>query len=176
MKWTLENRSENPGISPGDIFLSNDPWIGATHQSDVGVAAPVFVDGRLFCWVANTLHQWDLGGTAPGGFNPMAPDVFWESPLIPPVKVVEGGEIRRDIEQYYTRTSRLPKLVALDLRAEITGCKMSVSRIQGLVERYGAGTVKATMRKLQDDSESAFVKRLATIPDGTWSEEGWMEV
>ena len=31
------------------------------------------------------------------------------------------------------------------------------------------------MRKLQDDSEAAFVKRLETIPDGTWSEEGWLE-
>ena len=176
VKWTLENRSENPGIEPGDIFMFNDPWIGATHQSDMGVAAPVFVDGRLFCWVANTLHQWDLGGTAPGGFNPMAPDVFWESPCIPPVKIVEGGRLRRDIEEQYTRTSRLPKLVALDLRAEITGCKMAVERIGGLVERYGAGTVKATMRKLQDDSEAAFVKRLHTIPDGTWTEEGWLEV
>ena len=176
VKWTLENRSENPGINPGDIFMFNDPWVGATHQSDVGVAAPVFVDGKVFCWVANTLHQWDLGGTAPGGFNPMAPDAFWESPCIPPVKIVEGGTVRRDIEEYYTRTSRLPKLVALDLRAEITGCRMSVERIGGLVERYGADTVKATMRKLQDDSEAAFGRRLDTIPDGKWTEEGWLEV
>jgi N-methylhydantoinase B len=176
VKWTLENRSENPGINAGDIFMFNDPWIGATHQSDVGVAAPVFVDGKIFCWVANTLHQWDTGGTAPGGFNPMAPDVFWESPCIPPVRVVEGGRIRRDIEEQYTRLSRMPDLVALDLRAEITGAKMAVGRIAGLVERYGAGTVKATMRKLQDDSEAAFVRRLESIPDGTWTEEGWMEV
>ena len=176
VKWTLENRSENPGIEAGDIFMFNDPWVGATHQSDVGVAAPVFVDGRIFCWVANTLHQWDLGGSAPGGFNPMAPDVFWESPCIPPVKIVEGGVMRRDIEEQYTRLSRLPQLVALDLRAEVTGCKMAVGRIHGLVERYGAGTVKATMRKLQDDSESAFSRRLDSIPDGTWTEEGWLEV
>ena len=62
---------------------------GATHQSDVGVVAPVFVDGRIFCWVANTLHQWDLGGSAPGGFNPMAADVLLGVPLHPP------GEDRR---------------------------------------------------------------------------------
>jgi N-methylhydantoinase B len=176
VKWILENRSENPGVEPGDVFIFNDPWVGATHQSDVGVAAPVFVDGRLFCWVANTLHQWDLGGTAPGGFNPMAPDVFWESPCIPPVKIVERGRLRRDIEQQYLRTSRMPGLVALDLRAEITGANVSVERIQQLVERYGAATVKATMRKLQDDSEAAFKRRLATIPEGTWTEEGYLEV
>ena len=33
VKWTLENRSSNPGISDGDIFLTNDPWVGATHQT-----------------------------------------------------------------------------------------------------------------------------------------------
>lgn len=175
-KWTLEHRSENPGIHPGDIFLTNDPWIGATHQPDVTLIAPVFVDGRLFCWVGNTLHQWDLGGTAPGGFNPIAIDCFWEAPCIPPVKIVEGGTLRRDIEEYYLRSSRLPDLVALDLRAMITGCNVARDRILSLAGRYGATTVKATMRKLQDDSEEAFAARLETIPDGTWSEEGYLEV
>jgi N-methylhydantoinase B len=176
IKWTMENRSENPGIRDGDIFLTNDPWVGSTHQSDVAVIAPVFCEGRLFCWVANTLHQWDLGGTAPGGFNPMAQDIFWESPCIPPVKIVEAGVIRRDIEDYYLRSSRVPQLVALDLRAEITGVTIARERITGLIERYGAAALKATMRKLQDDSEAAFVQRLSSIPDGTWTEEGWMEV
>jgi len=66
VKWTLENRSSNPGISDGDIFLTNDPWVGATHQTDVCVYAPLFWEGELFCWFGNTLHQWDLGGTTPG--------------------------------------------------------------------------------------------------------------
>jgi N-methylhydantoinase B len=176
VKWTLENRSENPGIQDGDIFITNDPWVGATHQSDVAAIAPIFWEGKLFCWVANTLHQWDLGGTAPGGFNPMAQDIFWESPCIPPVKIVERGRLRRDIEEYYLRSSRMPRLVALDLRAEITGCQIARERIVSLIERYGAGTVKATMRKLQDDSEAAFVRRLESIPDGTWTAEGWMEM
>jgi N-methylhydantoinase B len=70
----------------------------------------------------------------------------------------------------------MPDLVRLDLRAEITGCRIARNRILDMIARYGAGTVKATMRKLQDDSEAAFLRRLDTIPDGTWTEEGWMEV
>jgi N-methylhydantoinase B len=176
VKWTLENRSANPGIHEGDMFLTNDPWIGTTHQPDVVIACPVFVDGKLFCWVSNTLHQWDLGGTAPGGFNPMAQDVFWEVPCYPPIKLIERGVIRRDVEELYTRNSRLPELVALDLRSQITGCNVARDRILSLVERYGASALKATMRKVQSDSADAFARRLETIPDGTWSEEGWMEV
>jgi N-methylhydantoinase A/oxoprolinase/acetone carboxylase beta subunit/N-methylhydantoinase B/oxoprolinase/acetone carboxylase alpha subunit len=176
VKWMLEHRAESPGIHDGDVFLTNDPWIGSTHQPDVILAAPVFVDGRLFCWVANILHQWDVGGTAPGGFNPMAEDVYWEAPVFPPVKVVDRGELRRDIEELYVRNSRLPQLVNLDLRSQITGCHVARERILRLVERYGSSTVKATMRRVQDDSDAAFGRRLETIPDGTWTEEGWLEV
>ncbi|MGE4094939.1 MAG: hydantoinase B/oxoprolinase family protein [Candidatus Binatia bacterium] len=176
VKWTLEHRSENPGISEGDIFLTNDPWIGATHQSDVALVAPVFWEGALFCWVGNTLHQWDMGGTAPGGFNPMAADVFWESGCIPPIKIVEGGKLRKDLEEEYSRRSRMPQLVALDLRAEIAGCNVARERLLTLTARYGAATVKGVMRKLQDDSEKAFLCRLETIPDGTWRESSWIEL
>ena len=176
VKWTLENRSENPGIESGDIFLTNDPWLGATHQSDVSLIAPIFWEGELFCWVGNTLHQWDLGGTSPGGFSPTAPDVFWEAGCIPPIKIVEQGHLRRDLQEEYIRRSRMPELVALDLRAEIAGCNVARERLLKLLERYGAATVKGVMRKLQDDSEKAFVERLRTIPDGTWREVGWLEM
>jgi len=44
-KWILENRSENPGIEPGDVFISNDTWVGSTHQPDVFFLAPVFREG-----------------------------------------------------------------------------------------------------------------------------------
>src|SRR5207244_6388086 len=117
-----------------------------------------------------------LGGTAPGGFNPIAQDYYWEAPCIRPVKIVEGGVLRRDIEEFYTGFSRLPDLVALDLRAVITGNNTARDRIEALVARYSAAALKATMRKLQDDSEAAFARRLATIPDGTWSAEGYLEV
>ena len=141
VKWTLENRSENPGIHDGDIFLTNDPWIGATHQSDVALFAPVFWKGELFCWVGNSLHQWDLGGTSPGGFNPQAADVFWESGCIPPIKIVEKGVLRRDLEEEYLRRSRVPQLVALDLRAEMAGCNVGRERmLLGREEMQPPGT------------------------------------
>ncbi len=176
VKWTLENRSDSPGINDGDIFLTNDPWVGSTHQSDVALFAPVFWKGELFCWVGNSLHQWDLGGTSPGGFNPQAVDVYWESGCIPPIRIVEKGALRRDLEEEYLRRSRVPQLVALDLRAEIAGCNVARERMLGLLARYGAETVKSVMRKLQDDSEKVFVERLHSIPDGTWREIGWIEM
>jgi N-methylhydantoinase B len=176
VKWTLENRSANPGIRDGDIFLTNDPWVGAIHQADVCIFAPLFWNGELFCWFANTLHQWDLGGTTPGAFNPISQDVYWEAGCIPPIRIVEQGVLRKDIEEEYIRRSRMPQLVALDLRAQITACNVARDRMRELIEKYGPGTVKGVMKRLQDNSEVSFLERLESIPDGTWCEESWIEL
>jgi N-methylhydantoinase B len=98
VKWVLENRGENPGIADGDVFIENDPWIGCNHQIDVGIVAPVFHGEELFCWVASTLHVYDLGGSTPGSFCPDALDAFSEPAPIPPTKIVEAGVLRRDLE------------------------------------------------------------------------------
>ena len=92
VKWILENRSDNPGIKDGDMFLANDPWVGAAHQQDVMLICPVFHEGELFCWVTNCLHQYDIGGITPSSFCMSAKDAFEEGILIPPVKIIECGE------------------------------------------------------------------------------------
>ena len=176
VKWTLEHRSKNPGIHEDDMFLSNDPWVGAAHQMDVTLLTPVFHEGKLFCWITNVLHQYDVGGITPGSFCPSARDAFDEGILIPPVKIVERGELRKDIEGVYLRASRKPYLVALDLRAQIAGNNTAKKRILGLIQRYGADVVKGVMRKIIDNAEAAFVAKLAKVPDGTWRERSYVEV
>ncbi len=175
IKWTLENLAGEIGIDEGDMFLSNDPWIGSSHQSDVQITCPVFWQGRIFCWVANALHQYDIGGNTPGSFCADARDVFDEPVPIPPIKIVERGTIRRDLERMYLRHSRQPQLVALDLRAQIAGNLVARKRIHGFIKRYGPSTVKAAMRRLIDDGARAFRARLDEIPNGTWRAITYLE-
>jgi len=175
VKWILENRSDNPGIEPGDIFISNDPWVGSTHQPDVFFVAPIFHDGELFCWIANTLHQYDIGGTDAGSFCPGADDVYEESTPIPPVKAVEGGEVRKDIRQMYMRHSRMPNLVGLDFNAQVAGIRVTRDQIHDVIDEYGAETVKGSMERIIQDSETKFLDKLEEIPDGTWRSREFME-
>ena len=175
VKWILENRSDNPGIEPGDIFLSNDPWVGSTHQPDVFFCAPLFRDGELFCWVVNTLHQYDIGGISAGSFCPSADDVFGEPTPIPPIKCVEGDEVRKDIRQMYLRHSRLPQMVGLDFNAQVAGCRVTRDRIHDVIDKYGPETVKGVMSRIIDDSENKFLQRIRKVPDGTWRAREYME-
>ncbi len=175
VKWILEYRSDNPGINDGDMFLANDPWVGAAHQMDVMLICPVFWEGELFCWVTNCLHQYDIGGMTPGSFCPSARDSFDEGILIPPIKIIENMEIRRDVEEMYLRSSRKPEMVALDFRAQLAGNITARESILGLIERYGPKVVKGVMKRVLDISEQAFLDKMAKLPDGTWQDRSYIE-
>jgi len=175
VKWTLENRSENPGINDGDMFLANDPWVGAAHQQDVMLLCPVFWEGRLFAWITNCLHQYDIGGITPGSFCPNARDSFDEGIMLPPVKILENMKIRKDIEDLYLRSSRKPDMVALDFRAQVAGNMNARKRMLDLVERYGPKTVKGVMRKVIDDGEKTYLDKMARLPDGVWKDRTYIE-
>ncbi len=174
-KWILENRSENPGIDDGDVFLCSDPYVGSSHQQDTGLTSPVFWGGELFCWVANCVHYSDVGGPSPGSFCLESTNIWEDPPLFPPMKLVERGTLRVDMEQLFLRQSRIPATVGMDLHAALAGITVSRERILKLLERYGAETVKAVMNKTLDVGELSVVEKLRMIPDGRWSERIYPE-
>ena len=121
IKWTLEHRSMNVGIRDGDLFLQDDPWVGSNHQMDTAVFGPVFVDGKLFAWIFNCIHQREVGGAQPGGMVQDAVDVYTEPTFMPPIKLVENGVMREDVVDAWTRRSRLPELMTLELNSQVAG-------------------------------------------------------
>jgi len=175
-KWILENRSANPGIDDGDMFLHNDPWIGTLHQPDTMVLCPVFWENQLFCWVGSVLHFADVGGPTPGGWCPDAESVFDEPLPTPPIKIVKNGVLQDDVADMWIRRSRVPDSIALDLRALIAGCSVARQGVLKLLARYGAPTVAAVMSRVVDDAEQRFLDKLARIPDGVWRERSYLEV
>ena len=123
IKWTLEHRSAAPGIRDGDVFLQNDPYIGAAQQSDTSFYAPIFWDGKLFCWIFNTLHVGDIGGVDPGGWAVNARDFFDESVAVPPVQLVEQGTVRWDVAEAFVRASREPDSILLNIKSALAGLR-----------------------------------------------------
>jgi N-methylhydantoinase B len=107
--------------------------------------------------MADTPHPSSVPGGPYDGVTFSYTDAFDEGILIPPCKIVEHGELRRDIEAIYLRASRKPYLVALDLRAQITGNNTAKKRLQGLIRRYRPEVVKGVMRKVIDTAETAFL-------------------
>jgi len=82
--------------------------MGGTHLSDMRLVRPYFRDGELFCWLASVGHWHDVGGAVPGNYNPAATEAFQEAVVIPPVRLVRGGEVQTDVLDILMRNTRLP--------------------------------------------------------------------
>jgi N-methylhydantoinase B len=174
--WTMRNRSRDPGIASGDMFFTNDPWVGGgLHQNDISLMQPLFWEGQLFCWTSVVLHVIDIGGVDAGGFVVSARDVFAEPAPIPPIKYVEAGRIRSEIEDVLLRSSRLPGFLALDLRAAYSANLTARRQIEGMLAAYGADVVKMAMKRMLSDAEQRLRERLLRLPDGTWSATHYLD-
>ena len=164
VKDIIERFPDDLGIHPGDIFMSNDPYVGACHQMDVAVVAPIFWEDELVAWTGSTVHQIDLGGPVEGQVQIGATSIWGEQPLFPPIKIVDGGRLRSDVEQGYLRRTRLPHLVGLDLRAMIAGCNVGVTRVRDLIDRYGLDTVRAVIAGINSATEARFPRPSLRAP------------
>lgn len=174
VKWTIEHRGPTVGINDGDVFLACDPWVGANHAMDASAYAPVFVDGKLFCWVYNVIHQQEVGGVEPGGFVQQARDVYWEPFGIPPIKMIDRGVIREDVVDMWIRRSRQPQMCHLELKSQFAGIAFAKSRLLETIDEYGPDVVKGVMHRMVNNAEKAVRSRIATIPDGTWVDERYL--
>jgi N-methylhydantoinase B len=167
--YILEKLGDSPGIDEGDMILVSDPWIGVPHQMDILMACPVFVDGRVFAWVCNAGHHYDLGGVAPGGWPQNAVDIFWDPIAFAPFKLVEKDVLRTDLAAMVAQQSRVPDIVALDLRSQIAGCRYARTAILEMCDEFGASVVKAAMRRILDNAQRSLQQRFARMPDSSLS-------
>jgi N-methylhydantoinase B len=60
VKRIIERFENNGGINPDDIFLLNDPYLAAIHQSDVCMISPIHFRGQLVGWSATLSTSWTL--------------------------------------------------------------------------------------------------------------------
>ena len=134
-------------IEPGDVFVLNDPWLaGGNHLPDWVIARPVFADERLVAFACNRAHQSDIGGGAPGTYNPLARDTWQEGVRLPALKLVSRGETRRDLWRMLLANSRTPELQDGDLRAMLGATRIGAERVAEFagegVGRSGAGALR----------------------------------
>ena len=163
------------GFEPGDVLIANDPYSTGTHISDMSIYTPIFFDGELQAFSANTAHWADVGGKTPGGWCPDSNDVFQEGMIFPHLKLYDAGQLNETMMEYIMANTRFPDLVRGDLGAQIAACKTGVNRYVALCEKYRAKTVREGMELVFDQSEALMRKLIRDMPDGEWSAETCMD-
>jgi N-methylhydantoinase B len=174
-KYVLAHFAENPGIQPGDMVLSNDPYRATPHQACVVVVAPVFHDGVLVAWTGAGIHLADVGGPVPGQVSVGARSIFEEPTPMPPVRLIEAGVLRQDIQEDFLVRGRTRDANALDLRAKIAANHRLERRFREMVERYGIATVTGVLAQTIEFTADTIRERLCQIPDGKWSAETFLD-
>jgi N-methylhydantoinase B len=162
------------GINDGDIFICNDPYLGAIHHPDFATVAPVFHEGELVAWVGASGHQLDTGGMDPGGFSIKAVDTHQEGLRMPPVKLVDAGKVREDVLQWIANQVRDP-LVELDVRGQIAAINSGREHVLELIAHWGRDTVIDALRQSIDYAADRLRARLRELPDGRWREVQYID-
>ncbi len=176
-------------IQPGDTIILNDPFLGGTHLPDITLVTPVFLenndkpvqdipqdatsrerDDQPFAYVANRAHHADIGGIAPGSM-PIAREIYQEGLIIPPIKIVNSGNINQDLLDLILANVRTPDERSGDLKAQIGANQRGVMRLTELVHRYGRQEVAHYMRELLHYTERMTRRLISDLPNGRYSFE-----
>jgi N-methylhydantoinase B len=175
--WSMRTVRETFGddVHPGDIFLHNDPYTGGTHLNDVAMIYPMFADGALLLFPVVRAHWGDVGGMSPGSLSGRATEIYQEGVRIPLIKVYERGVPNRAALDLIFANMRGPEDRQGDFRAMIGTCRKAAERVDELIHRYGARTLRACITELLDRAEARMRRRIRELVPGEYQYEAYLE-
>jgi len=161
-------------LGPGDAILTNLPYPCGAHLNDITLISPVYHRGRLFGYVANLAHHVDVGGGAPASIGTFR-EVYQEGVIIPPVKLVRGGEIVADVFRLVLAQVRSKHETAGDFRAQVAANATGCRRLTALLDRQGPETVEEYVRELLAYTERRTRAGVARLPQGVFTADGSLD-
>ncbi|MFB6311756.1 MAG: hydantoinase B/oxoprolinase family protein [Salinirussus sp.] len=168
-------RAREGDFEPGDGLLINDPVEGAVHLPDVMLISPVFHDGEIVAYAANSAHHVDIGGTTPGGIPNDSTNLFSEGIIMPGIKAVRDWEFDAEMLDLITRNVRGSDQRLGDYRAQLGANKIGEERYAELLAEFGTEAVAGHLDDLLDYTERRVRSAIADLPDGTYEAEDLMD-
>lgn len=162
-------------MRPGDIFVMNHPYLGATHTPDLIIVAPIFVDGRLMAFAGTNAHHMDVGGKALATEAADNTEIYQEGLLLPIVKLYEAGVPNQGLCDVIQANVRIPKETLGDIRAQIAACRTGQRGWAEICERYGTNEVEAHVAGLWAYTERRVRHEIAHMKAGSYVAEGYMD-
>lgn len=171
----LERVHAEPDTRPGDVFVTNDPYLGMGHLPDVAVVVPCFVDGLLAGYSIAYSHHSDIGGHYHGGSSSQSGEIFEEGLRIPLLKLYRAGVRDDTLLSLIDANVRNPREWLGDLDAKVIGCRRGVEQLAAVVDSYGMELTNAACDYLLDLAEAGVREALGGIEDGSYSHERYFD-
>src|SRR5260221_1791251 len=116
-----------------------------------------------------------MGGAVPGGSPANAPGVGRGGPRLPPVKLYKEGVIDEEILSIILSNIRIADQRIGDIKAQAAALSVGERRLSALLDRYGADVVDAGIVELKARAAQQMRAKIATIPDGIWKGESFVD-
>ena len=161
-------------LGEGDGIVVNYPFTGGVHLNDISLISPVYYEGEVFGYVAGIAHHVDVGGGAPASIGAFQ-EVYQEGLIIPPIKLVQKGQINRDIFDLIIAQVRAKRETAGDFRAQIAANNTGIRRLTALLDRLGPETVALYIDELIAYTDRRTRAELAELPKGVYTTDGYLD-
>lgn len=153
-------------LDPGDVLVTNDPWLTAGQINDITVVSPVFLDGDIVGYFANTCHAPDIGGRL---LSAEASEVYEEGLRLPMMKLFVAGEPNEPLFELVRANVRTPKETTGDLYAQASANEVGAISLVKLLREFSLGSLDRMSEEILARSENALRSAIADLPDGTYT-------
>lgn len=152
-------------MQPGDVYVTNDPWMGTGHLPDINIIRPIFHGGDLIGFSASVAHSPDIGGRIR---SPGIRELYEEGLRLPPLRLMQAGERDEAIFAILEANVRISEQVLGDLYAQIAANEMLGQRLAELIDDTGL-RFNDFAADIQDRTEQAMDAAIRAVPEGRYS-------
>ncbi len=149
----------------GDVYITNDPWLGTGHLHDFTVVTPTFRDGAVVALFASTCHVVDVGGL---GFGPDARQVFEEGINVPIMHLAKEGVMNEVLLDIVRANVREPVLVEGDFYSLAACNDMGGKRLLEMMAEFELDSLGPLGNDIIDKSRRAMLEEIRKLPFGTY--------
>lgn len=155
-------------MQPGDVLITNTPWIATGHLNDITVAKPIFRQGQIVAFAASTAHAPDIGGRVRSA---EAREMFEEGFHIPIMKLMNAGVVDATFMRLLRAQVRTPDQTEGDLWAQLTGLDLLERRLGDLMQEYDLPDLDGFSEEILSRSEQAMRAAIRALPNGRYPYE-----
>ncbi len=155
-------------MRPGDVFITNDPWLSAGHSLDIAVVTPFFRAGRVIGFTASIANVTDIGGVLNDN---LARESYEEGLIIPMTYLFREGEVNDLVLEFVRWNVRVPDMIIGDIYAEAAANDAGARKVLALLDEYGLDSLDELSQEIQGRTEAAMRRSIEAIPPGEYSYE-----
>lgn len=164
-RWVLE-AIPRESLEPGDVLITNDPWLATGHLPDVTMFTPIFHRERLVAFAGMIGHMPDIGGSL---WSADAQEMFEEGMRIPPSKLMQKGNLNRDVYRFIEANVRVPNQVWGDLQALMAAGNAAARRVEEFLRDQDMKSLSELAQAIQTRAEASMRQAIRAAKNGVYS-------